>query len=240
MPIIDTILSTPVNIATLGAGAPIERKLDAAFSNLLYYAKSNWSYTASSQTGGDALLAGTASSAPCGGIATALKKVFMDGLGVAEKDIEYIRVTGYLWTGPQYLCFDPKVRGNLRRLEVPNGYTNGCIFNEHYYLKCHGKFYDPCLSQAYAMKDQSIKERFNGTRMPLEVGSRRKFMWTADAKTCILYMPEETVPGFNGAYVMFDATKKNVEKAMGTRLFKDEMARQSGNSSFAKFVNTLR
>jgi hypothetical protein len=38
---------------------------------------------------------------------------------------------------------------------------------------------------------------------------------------------------------MFDASKKNVEKALGSQLFKQEMAVQGGTTQFAKAVNTL-
>lgn len=237
MPIIDTILSTPVDVASLRADqAPRERLLDGAFTNLLHYAKTHWSYTASSKAGGEALLAGTATAVPCGGIATALKLVFMNGLGVSEDDLEYIRITGYLWTGPQYLCFDPKVRGNLRKIDG-NDYGNGCIFNEHYYLECNGKYYDPCLSTSYPVKNQSIKVQFKPLdTFPFPQG---KMLVTPDHQTCILYMRNETVPGFQGAWVMFDATRKNVEKALGSKDFKAEMAAMQGTSNFAKFVNTL-
>lgn len=239
MPILDTILSTPVNIAKLRAdNKSLDLQLSGAFTNLLYYAKSHWSYTASGNTGGDALLAGTATSAPCGGIATALKRVFIDGLKIPEANIEYIRVTGYVWTGPEYFCFDPKVKGNLRKLDGPRDYGNGCIFNEHYYLKCNGKYYDPCLSVVYAVKNQSIKDSFGGLGT-IMVGANRKMLVTTDRKTCILYMPMEPVPGFQGAWAMFDATKKNVEKALGSKDFKTEMAVRGGDTGFAKFVKTL-
>ena len=239
MAILDTILSTPVDTAALRAEhAPLERLLDGAFTNLLFYAKSNWSYTASGNTGGEALLAGTATSAPCGGIATALKRVFIDGLGVDDTDIEYIRVVGYVWTGPEYTCFDPKVYGNLRKLDGRE-YRNGCIFNEHYYLRCHGKYYDPCLSTTYLTRDQSIKESFRG-KGTIMVGANRKMLVTADQKTCILYMPTEPVPGFQGAWAMFEPTKKNVEKAVGSGEFKTEMAAMRGTSQFAQFVNGLK
>lgn len=237
MAILDTILSTPVDIAALRKdGAPRERLVDGAFTNLLHYAKSHWSYTASGSTGGEALLAGTATSAPCGGIATALKRVFIDGLGVSELDIEYIRVTGYLWTGPEYSCFDPKVLGNLRKLDSGKDYRNGCIFNEHYYLKCCGKYYDPCLSVVYLVPDQSIKQKNLKQYM---IGTDRKMLVTQDKKLCILYMPDEPVAGFKGAWAMFDPSKANVKKALGTQTFNTEMGIRAGATEFAKFVNTL-
>ncbi len=120
MAIVDTILSTPVDIAALQADDKTREALcDGAFTNLLYYAKVHWSYIASGSTGGDDLLAGTAVASPCGGIATALRRVFVNGLHIPDADVEYIRVTGYLWTGPNYLCYDPKVRGNLRDSTPP-------------------------------------------------------------------------------------------------------------------------
>lgn len=240
MAIMDTILSTPVDIAALRTtGAPLERLLDGTFTNFLYYAKSNWSYVASATAGGEALLAGTAQAAPCGGIATALMRIYIDGLGIDAADVEYKTVPGYLWTGPEYSCFDPKVYGNLRKLDGRD-YRNGCIFNQHYYLKCHGKYYDPCLSTTYRKEDESIKEKFQGggTRV-IVAGTHRKILVTLDRKTVIMHMHQESVPGFRGAWAMFDASKKNIEKAMGSTEFKTEMAVRRGETEFAKYVATL-
>jgi hypothetical protein len=239
MAVTDTILSTPVDVNALrDSGAPRERLLDGAFSNLVSYASKNWSYTASGKEGGEALLAGTATKAPCGGIATALKLVFINSLGVPAKEIDYIRVTGYLWTGPTYLCFDPKVKGNLRRLETPGQYGNGCIFNEHYYLQCGGKYYDPCLSVSYAMRDQSIKLRFSGKDTVFSLGDRTLLV-TPDKKTAMFYMRNEPVDGFQGSWAMFTLPKKNLEKAMGTQSFQTEMNIRNGTTEFARFVGTL-
>ena len=53
MAIVDTILSTPVDIAALQADDKTREALcDGAFTNLLYYAKVHWSYIASGSTGG--------------------------------------------------------------------------------------------------------------------------------------------------------------------------------------------
>ncbi len=38
---------------------------------------------------------------------------------------------------------------------------------------------------------------------------------------------------------MFDPTRKNAGKALGTTLFKTEMKAMGGQSGFAKYVNTL-
>jgi hypothetical protein len=239
MAIIDTILSTPVDvrgIANSDKGAELTSRLNGAFSNLLSYAKTHWSYTASGSLGGQALLDGTGTAAPCGGIATALKLVFLE-LGVPPDAIEYIRVTGYLWTGPEYLCFDPKVYGNVRQLDGRD-YRNGCIFNEHYYLKCNNTYYDPCLSTAYAARDQSIKAKFTKSFSIGGPGNQRKFLVSPDNRTCFLYMRDEPVPGFQGAYAMFPATRKNIEKVLGKE-FKTEMEAMRGTSSFAVYVKSL-
>ena len=236
------ILSTPVNIQALqDKNASREMLLDGVFTNLLHYAKHNWNYAASGKTGGQDLLNGTANTAPCGGIATALKLVYINGLGIPETDIEYIRVTGYLWTGPNYLCFDPKVKGNLRNINDRN-YANGCIFNEHYYLRAGGKYYDPCLSTSYAAKDQSIIEKFSGLRTAfVGAGSQQsKLMFTNNMQTGILYLPNEPVPGFQGAWMKFAATKRNLVDAVGKKNFKIEMARQGGNNTFARLYNQLQ
>lgn len=242
MAIIDTLLSTPVDVNKLQAeNAPRVRLLDGAFANLMAYAKKHWNYAASGKTGGQNLLDGTANTAPCGGIATALKLVYIDGLGIPKEEIEYIRVTGYLWTGPTYLCFDPKVKGNLRNLKDRN-YANGCIFNEHYYLKAGGRFYDPCLSTAYNVKDQSILEKFSGSKTAMigDGPNQSKLMLTNNMQTGVLYLPKEQVPGFQGAWVKFPATQQNVKEAMGKKFFNNEFARQNGNSTFAKLVKQLR
>lgn len=239
MAIVDEILKGPVNVAELQkANASLESQLNGAFTNFLAYARKNWTYTASGNTGGEHLLNGSATSAPCGGIATALKLLFKQHLNVPEDRIQYIRVTGYVWTGPTYLCFDPQVKGNLRSLDNRT-YNNGCIFNEHYYLYCEGKYYDPCLSTAYDARDQSVKEKFAGKQI-LSVEATRKLLVTSDQRKCILYMPSESVPGFRGAWCMFDASKKNMEKALGAATFKKEMAARHGQTEFAKFVNTLK
>ena len=237
MAIMDTILSTPVDLkAAENANGPLANRLNGAFTNLQSYARAHWSYTASSNLGGEALLGGTGTATPCGGIATALKLVFME-LGVPAKEIEYVRVTGYLWTASNYTCFDPKVLGNLRQLDGKD-YRNGCIFNEHYYLKCNDTYYDPCLSTTYAVRDLSIKMKFPKYFGIGSALTQRKLLVSPDGKTCFLYMRNEPVPGFSGAYAMFPASKKNVQKALGGE-YKTEMEAMHGASSFAKFVNTL-
>ena len=38
---------------------------------------------------------------------------------------------------------------------------------------------------------------------------------------------------------MFEASKENIEKALGSQVFKTEMAVQGGTTQFAKAVNSL-
>jgi hypothetical protein len=91
------------------------------------------------------------------------------------------------------------------------------------------------------MRDQCVKERFDANTASFSLGTdRRRLMITADKRTCILYMPQEPVPGFQGAYAMFEATKKNLETALGSAYFKAEMAAKHGADKFQTFVRTLR
>lgn len=174
MAIFDTILSTPVDIAgPKTAKTPQDRFVDGAFTNLIDHAKNHGSYAASGSAGGEALLAGHATAAPCGGIGTALRIVLLDGIGVLAGDIEYISTT----------C---------------------------------------------AVRNRSMKEAFGTVLM---VGPNRKMLVTGDMRTCILYMPNESLAGFQGAWVMFDATGQNIEKALGSRDLKARMAVMGGTSS---------
>lgn len=240
MPIPETLMTTPVNVrAMIAQGSGLGPQADAVFVNLMAYARANWNYTASSPNGGEDLLDGSATSAPCGGIATALRLMYQDQLGIPADDIQYIRITTYVWTGPDYVCFDGNVVGNLRKLN-DRDYRNGCIFNEHYYLYFRNKYYDPCLSTTYGVRDQSVKVQFGGRdKFNVGAGMGRKFLATPDRSTGIFYMPDERVAGFTGAYVMFDLTQRNVERALGKTLFRSEMAIRGGQTAFAQMVSAL-
>ncbi len=203
-----SILSTPVNIAALKSkGAPPQQLADSVFTNFLYYAKRNWSYIASARAGGEDLLAGRATAVPCGGLAKALKMLYEEDLKIPKTDVEYITIPGYVWTKPEYLCFDPKVQGNVRKPGDKN-YRNGCIFNEHYYLRCGTKFYDPCLSSTYAIRDACVEDK-------LIVITRGEFLQTTDKQTMFFFCGDEMVPGWQrGAWMMFPTReiKKHIKK----------------------------
>lgn len=142
-----------------------------------------------------------------------------------------------MWTKPTYSCFDPKVVGNVRGLR-DRSYRNGCIFNEHYYLRWRTKFYDPCMSSAYPVRDACVKERFIGGRVYM-VGADRKALMTSDRRSLLLYMPKESVAGFRGAWCMMDATKKNLQDTLANEVFDTEMKVRGGTTEFAKMVKTL-
>src|SRR4051812_10948199 len=110
MPIKDDIFKGPVEILKLRKKGKSDADLvDSLWINFLHYAQNNWSYIASSSAGGVDLLAGTSDSAPCGGIATALKIMIEEYL---HQNVEYITISGYVWTKPGFLSFDRKVSGN--------------------------------------------------------------------------------------------------------------------------------
>lgn len=197
MPINDTIFSGPVDIPALLQGNPtlLERPKTPAecvgslFINFMSYAKKHWSYIASAQAGGAALLAGTATQVPCGGIATALKLLIEDKLGLP---VEYITISGYVWTKASYLSFDSKVKGNVTKIESPGIFTEGCLFNEHYFIKCGGKFYDPCLNSIYTDQNQAIRKHYIAS----ELISKGKIMAGENANTLLLFDDKVTVPGW--------------------------------------------
>ena len=146
MSIRETIFTGPVNIPKLLERKPAADCVDSLFANFMFYAKANWSYIASAQAGGEDLLNGTAKQVPCGGIATALKILIEDKLKLPAT---YVTKSGYVWTKDSYLSFDREVQGNVSRAESPFLFNEGCFFNEHYFIRCGAKFYDPCLDSVY-------------------------------------------------------------------------------------------
>lgn len=235
------ILAKPNDIAALQkAGRSKPDLVDNLFINFLYYAKHHWSYIASSSSGGEHLLNGTATQVPCGGLANALRIMIEEDLGVAKKaDVDFIRITGYVWTKPEFLSFDPKVVGNLR---MPSGrdYRHGCVFNEHYYLRCYAKFYDPCLSTTYTVDKACVKETFAG-KSNIGIGTNDRMLVTQDGRQVLIFKGDETVAGWQrGAWVLTPATKKDIETVLGKDYFNKEMKVMGGNSQFAQFVNKLK
>ncbi|MGH7627457.1 MAG: hypothetical protein ACREOJ_19325 [Gemmatimonadaceae bacterium] len=224
----EEILAGPNPIATLKTdGATNQQLADNLFINFLSYAKRNWHYIASAQAGGDALLAGTATTVPCGGIATALKALFEQDLGIPKTDVEYITISGYVWTKPQYLCFDPQVIGNVRDASNRD-YRNGCVFNEHYYLRCGAKFYDPCLSANYSTRDECVL-------MKPTVLFKGEFMLSPDKQTVLMFHKTEKVNGWQqGAWSKFPAKdfRKHVQK-----IEIEKLSRFS--TTFAAFATTV-
>jgi len=224
----DDILAGPNPIAKLKKdGATDQQLADNLFVNFLFYAKRHWHYIASAQAGGEALLAGTATTVPCGGIATALKILLEQDLAIPKTDVEYITISGYVWTKPQYLCFDPTVVGNVRDANGRD-YHNGCVFNEHYYLRCGAKYYDPCLSSNYANRDECVL-------MKPTVLFKGEFMLSPDKQTVLMFRKDEKVNGWQqGAWMKFP-TKEFRKHVPSAEI--DKLARFS--QTFAAFAKTI-
>jgi hypothetical protein len=182
MNIKDEIFSSPVNIPQLldRNVKPAAACVDDLFINFMYYAKKKWSYIASANAGGEALLDGTATQVPCGGIATALKIMIEEKL---HQQVDYIRKSSYVWTSPRFLCFDPKVRGNVARFESPMLYNEGCLFKEHYFIKCGNKYYDPCLNSNYTTENEAILKHYNQT----DILSGGKIIRGLDSNTVLVF-----------------------------------------------------
>lgn len=197
MAIKDDIFSSPVDIPKLLAkNTQKSACVDSLFTNFMAYAKVHWSYIASAQAGGTALLDGTATQVPCGGIATALKILIEEKL---EQTVTYITKSGYVWTKPDFLSFDPKVKGNVSRAETPATYNEGCFFNEHYFIKCGAKYYDPCLNSIYNVENEAIRKQYTTA----ETISKGSVMTGLDQESVLVFRPTMLVAGWQrGAWLI--------------------------------------
>jgi hypothetical protein len=193
MPIADIVFSSPIDIpALLAEGAKQKAPadcVDSLFINFMFYAKAHWSYIASARAGGEALLAGTETQVPCGGIANALKILIEEKLHL---HVDYITIPGYVWTEASFLCFDSKVKGNVTKIESPAMFTEGCIFNEHYFLKCGGKFYDPCLNSTYSMQNEAVRKTFTVA----EIIAKGRIMAGEGGNSVLIFDGDVVVPGW--------------------------------------------
>ena len=147
---LNKLLTTPNDIfeakKTLAAPAVADR----TYQNFMAWAKLNCQYVASASASGEDILTGSVRAVPCGGFAHALKSLFETALGTGVP-VNYIRLTGYLITDPSYDCFDATVTGNVT--PAGSGVHDGrCIFNEHYFIEFHGKYYDPCMDSTYTVE----------------------------------------------------------------------------------------
>ena len=233
MPINDTVFSSPINIPALLQKGPKQKTpaecVDSLFINFMFYAKAHWSYIASARAGGEALLAGTETQVPCGGIATALKILIEEKLHL---HVDYITLPGYIWTKASFLCFDSKVKGNVTKIESPALFNEGCIFNEHYFLKCGGKFYDPCLNSTYSVQNEAVRKTFTVA----ELIAKGRIMAGEDANTVLLFDGDVVVPGWQrGAWRIVKAND------LLTRITdKSELMMISIKSSNRKLVDPAR
>jgi hypothetical protein len=194
MSVREDILKGPESIAHLQEkGRSLTQLADGLFTNFMYYAKKNWQYQASSKKGGEDLLNGYTGPVPCGGIANALR-VMLEELGVPKGalGVEYVTISGYVWTKPKYCCFDRAVVGNVRRVESPGIYSEGCMFSEHYFLKCYLKYYDPCLNAVYAEENDAVR-----LKTPITEVFTKGVLHPGDTPdTFLMFNPDEVVPGW--------------------------------------------
>lgn len=243
MPIDDLIFSSPVDIPQLMVK---DKKTEAAcvdslFINFMYYAKEHWSYIASARAGGQDLLNGTATQVPCGGIATALKLLIEQKL---NQHVDYITISGYLWTKPSFLCFDSKVKGNVSRAESPNLWNEGCVFNEHYFIKCGAKYYDPCLNSIYTAEKEAIRKHYAQG----EVLSKGVVMAGENADSVLVFQGNVIVPGWQrGAWLIIKSgdllryvTDKNDLLAISKNLKTGNIAMAARKQSRKLFADANR
>ena len=236
MPIKDTIFSSPVNIPTLLTKQGAAECVDSLFINFMHYAKKNWSYIASSKAGGEALLDGTATQVPCGGIATALKILIEEKLHLL---VDYITSPGYVWTKSSFPSFDFKVHGNVSRAETPTLFNEGCFFNQHYFIKCGTKYYDPCLNSTYATENEPVRKRYASQ----EIISKGSIMPGENADSLLVFQPDVIVPGWqrgawqiaNARTVLNQVRDKFTLLAISTRLKTGELALTARKASRAMF-----
>jgi hypothetical protein len=190
MSIKDTIFKGPVDIPTLRKEGKSDAELvDSLWINFMHYARHNWHYIASSKSGGKDLLSGDSTSAPCGGIATALKMMIEEYL---HQTVDYITISGYVWTKPEFHSFDSLVKGNVSRYESPLLFEEGCIFNEHYFIKCNGKYYDPCLDSTYRNEKEAVRKEYLFT----EIIAKGEVMAGLTADSLVVFNKAVIVPGF--------------------------------------------
>lgn len=150
MAIKDTILSSPVNIQGLiDSGRSKADLTDILFSNFMNYAKAHWTYNASGCESGVSLLDGSKTLCNCRGIRHALDLMFIE-IGFAPSDVVEEPIAYTFWTDPQFHCFDATVTGNIANADAPSAFGNGCVFSNHYFTKCNGKYYDPCMDTTYS------------------------------------------------------------------------------------------
>lgn len=164
MAIMDTLLTAPNNVRfRLKNGTPKESLTNEVFNNFIYYARNHWHYSAAHQSTGPAvaaLLDGSGDQASCIILTAALRRVLRDGLGIPQDQLLSVGINHYFWASPKYKCFDPLVKGNLRKLHGLNIHHQGTIFSEHWYLQCCGKYYDPTTARIYAVKDELVVAEF--------------------------------------------------------------------------------
>jgi hypothetical protein len=252
MSVTDIIISTPFDAKPrLKNGAQPDSLTDPVFVNFMDYARKRWHYSASRNLPGPdalALLAGTGNIAACQGFAYTLGRVFKDGLGIVQDHVHYPEIKGYFWVAPRYKCFDPLVKGNIRKLHrFRKVYDQGTIFKDHMYLQCYARYYDPTVGRIYGVKDELVHETFptqwdvstpnnqaHGSYIDFADG--RKLLITRDQQTLFLSKDDEAVHGFHRIFLMFEPSEENFKRAFGKLLKKDLQPVNPGDQVLSQFV----
>lgn len=163
---------------------------DDLFDNFVAYAKSNWTYHASGKENGKVVLETVAKhNINCRGIAHALNLMFRENLKIEAKEQT---INGFFWTNPEFECFDSNVVGCVARAETPSAKNEGCIFNNHYFSKCNGKFYDPCMTAQYDTETELVLVTLKHITEGIKSGPNYD---------CILVRVDAATPGFSSYWV---------------------------------------
>ncbi|TDU28662.1 hypothetical protein DFR24_3037 [Panacagrimonas perspica] len=187
---------------------------DKLFENFVMYAKANWLYQAQpgAQKAADALAATGPATLACGTIREALKLMLREDL---EQTAVNEDINSYFLTKPGLKCYDARVTGNLFD-ETGAGNALACHFSTHYFIKCNGKWYDPCLTAQYFTREgpvQAYTEKVGPTSAN-SIASLRK-AGTGPALMVFKLEPGRSVPGFGSVWKLI---RKNELKAAVTQL----------------------
>lgn len=181
-----------------------EKVLDMLFENFLAYASANWNYSAQSgkQTAMDLLSGSGAKNVACGTLREAFKLLVREQLKLeaANEDIN-----GYFITKPTLKCFDTKVTGNMAN-PGSHVFNLGCHFSAHYFVKCGGKYYDPCLNTTYARADEPILMRSS----PVPNAMTLRYAGSGRAVVLLRQLLGQSVTGFGTTWEVYSVTKDDL------------------------------
>jgi hypothetical protein len=216
-----------------------DAELKELFTNFVGYAAENWDYAAQpgKMTAGELLEGHGRKSPACGTLREALMTLIKDELNI--NDVAPASVEGKFLVKTGLECFDPKVKGNVGNYGArsPDQYSVGCVFSGHYFLRCKGKYYDPCMKSVYTVENGPVAGKLELINKPLGLGHKNPLMFTVgNGRSLIVLMSENhsvqktTVPGFAGTWaILLPKEWKDVLDKEGWKLFqKDPVIKASG------------